>query len=118
MKTLRPLNEIPIPSAKPDQMYALEAFGTKYTFKGLKALLARADYSKAGDRNAKAVYDGMASILWLLMPNPVAAQRTGLVGQEANSFGLLAAVEDRPQAVRGTGETRGQRRLGVQHGRQ
>ncbi len=52
MRTLKPLSEIPVPEVKPEQTYVLEAFEKKYSFTGLKKLLAAADYSKAGDRNA------------------------------------------------------------------
>lgn len=53
MRTLKSITEIPVPSPKPDQKYTLTAFDKTHTFVGLKSLLARADYSKAGDRNAQ-----------------------------------------------------------------
>jgi ethanolamine ammonia-lyase large subunit len=47
------LDEIPVPKPKPDRVYAREFFGEAVSFRGLKQLLGAADFSKAGDRNAR-----------------------------------------------------------------
>ena len=60
---------------------------------------------EADDRRAVPLYEGMDR-LFRLLRNPVGTQKPGLVDQEAAPMRLLAAVEDQPQAVRGTGETR------------
>ncbi len=52
MKKLTPLSQIRVPAATPEQTYTLDIFAKKFLFRGLKKLLAAADYSKAGDRNA------------------------------------------------------------------
>ena len=52
MKTLRPLSEIPLPEAAPDEIYRTRLFERDFSFRGLKALLGAADCSKAGDRHA------------------------------------------------------------------
>jgi ethanolamine ammonia-lyase large subunit len=52
VKRLTPLTDIPLPKATPDEVYRTRIFGRDFTFAGLKALLAAADCSKAGDRHA------------------------------------------------------------------
>jgi ethanolamine ammonia-lyase large subunit len=52
MKTLIPLDQIPVPRPAPDVVYTADTFGRHFSFAGLKKLLGAADYSKAGDRNA------------------------------------------------------------------
>lgn len=52
MQSLRPLHQIPVPSPAPEQCYQHTVFGRSFAFRGLKRLLAAADISKAGDRNA------------------------------------------------------------------
>ena len=52
MPTLTPLSAIPVPPPQPDQIYARELLGRRFSFVGLKRLLGAADYSKAGDRSA------------------------------------------------------------------
>jgi ethanolamine ammonia-lyase large subunit len=52
MRTLIPLNQIPVPDPKPDQIYSGNFFGREISFHGLKKLLGAADFDKAGDRNA------------------------------------------------------------------
>jgi len=49
---MKPLSEIFVPVPKPDETYRLEFAGQTYAFRGLKNLLGKADYSKAGERNA------------------------------------------------------------------
>ena len=51
MKTLKPINEIEVPSPKPDETYTYTVLEKKIRFVGLKKLLGAADISKAGDRN-------------------------------------------------------------------
>lgn len=52
MRTLTPVNEIPVPEPGPCETYTVSLFGRDVSFRGLKQLLAAADYSKAGDRQA------------------------------------------------------------------
>jgi ethanolamine ammonia-lyase large subunit len=52
VKTLTPLDSIPVPAPRPDAVYAATVGDREFTFRGLKQLLGAADYSKAGDRNA------------------------------------------------------------------
>ncbi len=52
MRKLTPLAEIQVPAPKADEWYRLNFNGLEYSFLGLKHLLAAADVSKAGDRNA------------------------------------------------------------------
>jgi len=53
MNALLPLDQIAVPNPKPERTYSIDCFGRIVTFHGLKSLLGAADYSKAGDRNAK-----------------------------------------------------------------
>jgi ethanolamine ammonia-lyase large subunit len=53
MNVLTPLDELVVPTPTPGRTYSHDCFGRLVTFHGLKALLGAADYSKAGDRNAK-----------------------------------------------------------------
>jgi ethanolamine ammonia-lyase large subunit len=50
---LTALTNIFVPEVKPDEVYSLNYLGKDFSFTGLKALLAAADVSKAGDRNAR-----------------------------------------------------------------
>lgn len=52
MKSLTPLDAIPLPAPRPDEDYRFRFIDADYHFHGLKHLLGAADYSKAGDRNA------------------------------------------------------------------
>lgn len=52
MRRLTPLNEIHVPEPRPNESYCTSLFGRDVQFDGLKQLLAAADYSKAGDRQA------------------------------------------------------------------
>ena len=52
MKDLTPLSAIPVPAPRPDELYAIDAFGEQVSFLGLKRLLGAADHSKAGERHA------------------------------------------------------------------
>ena len=52
MSPLTPLDQIPVPVPKPDRVYATRVFERVASFRGLKALLGAADFSKAGDRHA------------------------------------------------------------------
>lgn len=52
VKILKPVSEICVPAAKPDQIYETKLFDRPFQFKGLKALLGAADFDKAGDRLA------------------------------------------------------------------
>lgn len=52
MSPLTDLLAIPVPDPKPDQVYSGDFFGRRIEFRGLKSLLAAADFDKAGDRNA------------------------------------------------------------------
>jgi ethanolamine ammonia-lyase large subunit len=52
MPRLTPLDEIPVPSPKADEVYRMGLFGREFAFPGLKRLLGAADFSKAGDRGA------------------------------------------------------------------
>ena len=52
MKTLNPLDQIPVPRPAADEVYTADMFGRQFSFVGLKRLLGAADYDKAGDRNA------------------------------------------------------------------
>lgn len=56
MHTLKKLDEIRVPPVLPDETYTFSASGLTRSFRGLKALLAAADVSKAGDR-----HDGLAA---------------------------------------------------------
>ena len=47
MPTLTPLSAIPVPPPQPDQIYARELLGRRFSFVGLKRLLGAADYIKA-----------------------------------------------------------------------
>jgi len=49
---LKPIREIHVPSIKMEQTYEFRKYGKNFSFLGLKKLLAAADMSKAGDRNA------------------------------------------------------------------
>ena len=49
---LTPLQDIPVPEPRPDEVYRLNVMGREYSFTGLKALLGAADLRKAGDINA------------------------------------------------------------------
>ncbi len=51
-RSLTPLADIRVPTPRADERYALEAFGRRFEFVGLKQLLGAADFSKAGDRHA------------------------------------------------------------------
>jgi ethanolamine ammonia-lyase large subunit len=52
VRELPPLQSIPVPEPKVEQVYAGRFYGQDVRFVGLKRLLAAADLSKAGDRNA------------------------------------------------------------------
>jgi ethanolamine ammonia-lyase large subunit len=52
VRQLKPLADIAVPEPKPDEVYTTRCFDRAITFRGLKALLGAADYSKAGDRSA------------------------------------------------------------------
>lgn len=52
MKELKPLAEIPLPKPRPSE-YRRHLVGREFHFESLKALLAAADISKAGDRHAQ-----------------------------------------------------------------
>ena len=52
MSFLPPLADVLLPDVKPDEMYAGRFLDQDVSFQGLKALLAAADFSKAGDRHA------------------------------------------------------------------
>src|SRR5262249_62051121 len=52
MSPLTPLDQIPVPAPKPDRVYSTRVFDRVASFRGLKALLGAADFSKAGDRHA------------------------------------------------------------------
>jgi ethanolamine ammonia-lyase large subunit len=52
MKNLIPLDDISVPTVRPDELYRIRCFDRDVTFLGLKKLLGAADYSKAGDRHA------------------------------------------------------------------
>ena len=52
MKVLTPLADIRVPEVRTDETYTTSCFETQVSFAGLKGLLAAADYSKAGERNA------------------------------------------------------------------
>lgn len=49
---MKRLSEISVPSPRTDEVYKDTLLGQKVEFRGLKNLLAAADFSKAGDRNA------------------------------------------------------------------
>src|SRR5229473_2079416 len=59
---------------------------------------------EADDRGTGPVCAGLARLLRLLR-NSFGVAATGFVGQAARALRLLAAVEDRPQAICGTGPT-------------
>lgn len=50
---LTPLDKIELPPAAGDEIYSLQLGDRTFRFAGLKTLLGAADYSKAGERNAK-----------------------------------------------------------------
>jgi ethanolamine ammonia-lyase large subunit len=52
MRALTPLASIPVPPPRPDEDYSIRCVERDFHFRGLKRLLAAADVSKAGDRNA------------------------------------------------------------------
>ena len=52
MVNLPALDSIAVPDPKPEQVYSQTLLGEPASFRGLKALLGAADFSKAGDRNA------------------------------------------------------------------
>jgi ethanolamine ammonia-lyase large subunit len=52
MTALIPVEQIPVPAAKPERAYSIQCFERTVTFDGLKRLLGAADCSKAGDRHA------------------------------------------------------------------
>jgi ethanolamine ammonia-lyase large subunit len=52
VKTLTPLDKVPVPPPAADEVYSEEKTGRLFSFRGLKSLLGAADYDKAGDRNA------------------------------------------------------------------
>src|SRR5262245_57163685 len=52
MRTLKPIASITVPAPRPDEVDRTKVFGHDVSFTGLKSLLAAADVSKAGDRNA------------------------------------------------------------------
>jgi ethanolamine ammonia-lyase large subunit len=52
VRELPNLHSIPVPEPRADQIYAGRFYGQDVRFVGLKRLLAAADFSKAGDRNA------------------------------------------------------------------
>lgn len=52
MQSLTPLAQIAVPEPRPDRSYHTTLFGRRFEFGGLKALLAAADFNKAGDRHA------------------------------------------------------------------
>ena len=52
MKTLTPLSEIDVPVVGSDETYTFDKFDKQFSFRGLKALLGAADYSKAGERHS------------------------------------------------------------------
>src|SRR5262245_26370794 len=52
MVTLPDLSTIEVPEPRPDEQYTAGGFEQQVSFRGLKALLGAADYSKAGDRHA------------------------------------------------------------------
>lgn len=49
---MKPIAEIVVPKPKADETYSLGFAGQTYRFVGLKELLGKADYNKAGERNA------------------------------------------------------------------
>jgi ethanolamine ammonia-lyase large subunit len=51
-RRLPPLDQIPVPEPKPDEIYSGRFLDRLFEFRGLKQLLGAADFSKAGDRNA------------------------------------------------------------------
>jgi ethanolamine ammonia-lyase large subunit len=53
MKNLPELASIDVPDPQPPMEYSASGFEHRVVFRGLKALLGAADYSKAGDRNAR-----------------------------------------------------------------
>ena len=52
MQDLTPLDQIPLPAPRPDEVYRLAVGSHAFRFHGLKSLLGAADFSKAGDRGA------------------------------------------------------------------
>jgi ethanolamine ammonia-lyase large subunit len=60
MSRLPPLDAIAVPTPKADETYHIRCLDRDYRFEGLKRLLGAADYSKAGDRNAKLAASGEA----------------------------------------------------------
>lgn len=61
MKTLTPLDSIPVPPPRPDRDYRIRCLDRDYCFTGLKQVLGAADVSKAGDRNAGLAAQGEAA---------------------------------------------------------
>src|SRR5262245_35077110 len=57
MRNLTPLDQIPLPTVKADEVYSIRLFERSFEFRGLKALLGAADVSKAGDRHAHLAAD-------------------------------------------------------------
>ena len=49
---MKALDQIAVPHPRPDEIYQTKFAGQTYTFKGLKELLGKADFNKAGERNA------------------------------------------------------------------
>lgn len=52
MKSLTPLDRIPVPPPRADEAYHIRLFDHDYSFLNLKHLLGAADFTKAGDRGA------------------------------------------------------------------
>ena len=53
MNELTPLEAIEVPTPRPSETYTISRFGREFSFADLKHLLGAADFSKAGDRNAR-----------------------------------------------------------------
>ncbi len=49
MIEIKPWRQIEVPEPRADELYELTLFDRRFTFRGLKALLGAADFSKAGD---------------------------------------------------------------------
>ncbi|MCW5626441.1 MAG: ethanolamine ammonia-lyase subunit EutB, partial [Burkholderiales bacterium] len=52
MSALKPVDAIPVPEPRPDEIYRITLLDRPFAFHGLKALLGAADVGKAGDRRA------------------------------------------------------------------